>query len=237
MENEDWLTIEEVSIILRVGKEEVMNMFVHGINNSGPTLNPSVYFKEPVTLKNLTQYSKDCKTGKVHPLDTHIYDMKLSGLFKIKDFVKVSSKIDQNSIFLDLSFIPLCRGEDVFIVATSGTLLKSDLIVAKNDFEIFIAFYNIIGQKNIPRLNKIITDEETPQIPEEYVNSLRKQGKTDCEIALFLKNKFTPKITLHNLMKLIDYNRVKKWEESDPKIGRPKEWFNYLVNKAKKNKI
>lgn len=74
-------------------------------------------------------------------------------------------------------------------------------------------------------------DNGETQSPGEYILSLRGKSEPDEVIAALLKSKF-PEMTSFDGMKLIDPERVRLWEESPSKQGRPKEWFNYRVKKG-----
>lgn len=67
--------------------------------------------------------------------------------------------------------------------------------------------------------------------PMDFVNSLK--GRPIEEIAYLLNNEH-PEMNAYEKMKLIDPTRVVRWEQSEAKQGRPKQWFYDLLMKYSK---
>lgn len=79
----------------------------------------------------------------------------------------------------------------------------------------------------------IETQKENQSSPEEDVKLLREQNKPDAIIAYLLHEKY-PDVNAFELMMAISPERVKQWDQSPSKQGRPKQWFYYLYKKGQK---
>lgn len=77
----------------------------------------------------------------------------------------------------------------------------------------------------------ILSKDEYMQRAAKYIYDLRSKGENDTVVAALLSNNF-PQLKGHDCMKLIDQERVSKWENSNAQQGRPKQWFYELRKKG-----
>ncbi len=165
---EDFLSIDVVASELKIKKEQLYKVFSHGINSMGPTLKPSVFFKKPVKMIDVAQFRKDYLANTVNPFETVARQIDIGGLFQIYNYTKIFSEVDENMGYLNLVDIPLCRGDNLYLVQSYTKIHKSDLVIAVDDFNEFLDRHGIIRgeslQSKISEAGTLLKRQQTTEI-------------------------------------------------------------------------
>jgi hypothetical protein len=137
-------TIEEAAKELDVQREDIIRMFVNGMNGWAPLLKPSVYFPAPIQMFDISEYKEDCLVNKIDPLDFEGSTMPASGFFQIRNYAGILHEIEDDSGYLNLADVPLFAGGKAYLIQGAARIHKNGLVIEVDEFNGFKTAHGIV---------------------------------------------------------------------------------------------